>query len=81
MSAESLDPDFLALYEREAEWADGHGISQRTAARYRALGLPFLTFGGFVYIPKHEGRQWIASRVRRRNPRRQRQITASSVAA
>jgi hypothetical protein len=67
-----VDLDFLAEYEKEADWAAGHGISQRTAARYRALpnGLPFLTFGGFVWIPKRAGREWIASRVRRRNPRR-----------
>jgi len=45
-------------------------VSQRT--RYRALGLPFLTFGGWIWIPKREGREWIASRVKRRNPRRQR---------
>jgi len=49
---ENLDPDFLAEYEKESDWAEGHGISQRTAKRYRELGLPFLTFGGFVYIPK-----------------------------
>jgi len=72
---ETLDPDFLAEYEKESDWAEGHGISQR----YRALGLPFLTFGGWVWIPKREGRQWIAGLVkRRRNPRRQRRqaITA-----
>jgi hypothetical protein len=70
MRSESLDPDFLAEYEKESDWAQGHGISQRTAKRYRAIGLPFLTFGGFVWIPKREGRAWIASRVKRRNPRR-----------
>jgi hypothetical protein len=75
--SETLDPDFLAQYERESDWAKAHGISQRTAARYRALpnGLPFLFFGGWVWIPKREGQEWIASRVkRRRNPRRQRQL-------
>jgi len=69
---ETLDSDFLAEYEKESYWAESHGISQRTAARYRALGLPFLTFGGFVWIAKREGRQWIASRVKRRNPPRRR---------
>jgi hypothetical protein len=68
---EILDADFLAEYAKEMDWAAGHGISQRTAARYRTIGLPFLTFGGFVWIPKREGRAWIASRVKRRNPRRQ----------
>jgi hypothetical protein len=67
-----MDADFLAEYEKESDWAEGHGISQRTAKRYRALGLPFLTFGGFVWIPKREGRNWIAARIKRRNPRRRR---------
>jgi hypothetical protein len=70
MSSESLDADFLAEYEKESDWAEGHGISQRTAKRYRHLGLPFLIFGGFVWIPRRQGRAWIASRVKRRNPRR-----------
>jgi hypothetical protein len=79
MSSESLDPDFLALYEKESDWAEGHGISQRTAKRYRTLGLPFLTFGGFVWIPKRQGREWIANRVKRRNPpRRHHQRSASA---
>lgn len=48
------DPEFLATYEKEEDWAEAHGISQRTAKRYRALpnGLPFLVFGGWVWIPK-----------------------------
>jgi hypothetical protein len=77
MSETALDPNFLAEYEREVEWAPGHGISQRTSARYRALpdGLPFLIFGGSVWIPKREGRDWIASRVQRRNARRRRRQT------
>jgi hypothetical protein len=80
-----IDPDFLADFEKEADWAAGHGISQRTASRYRALpnGLPFLFFGGYVWIPKREGREWIASRVKRHNLRRQRHqaITAEIGAA
>jgi hypothetical protein len=79
---ETLDSDFLAEYEKEADWAESHGISQRTAARYRALGLPFLRFGGFVWIPKREGREWIASRVKRRNPRRRpRQAITAEIGA
>ncbi len=78
MPSKNLDPDFLGAYEKEADWAEGHGISQRTAARYRTQGLPFLTFGGFVWIPKHEGREWIASRVKRRNPRRRRQAATDT---
>jgi hypothetical protein len=76
-----FDVGFLARYEKESAWAANHGISQRTVARYRATGLPFLTFGGFVWIPKAEAEQWIASRIkRRRNPsRRRHQATAAEL--
>ena len=74
MPSEASDSDFLASYEKESDWAEGHGISQRTVKRYRALGLPFLIFGGWVWIPKQEGQNWIAARIKRPNPlRRQRQ--------
>jgi hypothetical protein len=81
--SKTLDPDFLAEYERESDWAKAHGISQRTAARYRALpnGLPFLFFGGWVWIPKRDGREWIASCVKRHNPRRRGRQAASATAA
>ena len=69
--------DFLAEYEKESDWAKEHGVCQRTVKRYRALGLPFLNFGGFVWIPKGEGREWIAGRIKRRNPPRRRRQTAS----
>jgi hypothetical protein len=72
MPSKKIDPDFLAEYEKESEWSDGHGISQRTTKRYRELGLPYLKFGSFVWIHKRGGREWIANRVRRRNPRRSR---------
>ena len=75
------DPNFLAEYDKECDWAQELGISQRTAARYRASGLPFLEFGGLIWIPKRGGREWIANRVRRRNPRRQRQSNTESRAA
>jgi hypothetical protein len=80
--ATTFDPHFLSEYEKESEWAEGHGISQRTAKRYRELGLPFLFFGGWVWIPRREGREWIANRVRRRNPsRRQRRAIAAEITA
>jgi hypothetical protein len=72
MPEKVLDPDFLAEYEKEADWAEGHGVHQRTVARYRDLGLPFLFFGGLIWIHKSGGRAWIASRVKRRNPPRRR---------
>jgi len=73
---EALDSDFLAEYEKESDWAESHGISQRTAARYRALGLPYMEFGGWIWIHKRGSKEWIASRVKRRNPRRQRRQAA-----
>jgi hypothetical protein len=79
----TLDSGFLSEYQKQADWAEGHGISQRTAARYRALpgGLPFLIFGGCIWIPKREGAAWIASRVQRRNPSRRRQTAAAPTEA
>jgi hypothetical protein len=79
MAKRALDPEFLAEYERETEWAPGHGISKRTSKRYRELpnGLPFLVFGGCIWIPRREGAAWIANRIQRRNPpRRQRRQAA-----
>jgi hypothetical protein len=78
--SKASDAAFLAEYEKEADWAESHGISQRTAARYRAVGLPFLTFGGVIWIAKREGREWIASRVKRRNSTR-RQKRQAAIAA
>jgi hypothetical protein len=72
-----VEPDFFAQYDKESDWAAGHGISQRTVSRYRALGLPFLSFGGFVWIPKAAASEWIAGRIRRRNPRRQKLPTTA----
>jgi hypothetical protein len=78
----TLDPDFLAEYEKESAWAEGHGVCQRTVARYRAAGLPYLTFGGFVWIHKRGGKEWIASRVKkRRTPRRRRQGITAEISA
>jgi hypothetical protein len=74
--SEISDPNFLAEYEKESAWAEGHGVSQRTVARYRELGLPHLFFGGYIWIPRLEGRAWIASRVKRRNPSRRRKAAA-----
>jgi hypothetical protein len=67
-----LDPEFLAQYTRESDWAKAHGLCQRTVARYRGQGLPFMFFGGWIWIPRVEGDEWIASRVKRRNFRRHR---------
>jgi hypothetical protein len=77
-----IDPEFLAQYMRESDWANSHGITQRTVARYRDRGLPYLMFAGYIWIPKQEGRAWIASRVKRRNSRRHNKVaTQEEIAA
>jgi hypothetical protein len=60
---------FLDEYQLAAEWAAEHDIHQRTVDRYRQQpnGLPFLEFGGRIYIPRKEGDEWIRSRIRRPN--------------
>jgi hypothetical protein len=59
-------------FEKEPLWAANHDISRRTSQRYRNEGLPFLMWGNEVYIPLDKGREFILSRVRRRNPTRAR---------
>jgi hypothetical protein len=76
----SEDSDLLVLsgkrYWKQTRWSHDKKIHVRTAARHRKQGLPWLDWGGEVYIPEHDGDAYIASRVRRRNPRRQRQLNA-----
>jgi hypothetical protein len=66
------DASFLDDFEKEKVWAPKHGISQRTSERYRKQpdGLPYLEWGGAIYIPKREGAAYIQSRVRYPNRRR-----------
>jgi hypothetical protein len=75
---EPLDPEFLEKYERESTWAPSVGTTQRTSKRYRDQGMPWLFWGGIVYIPRSEGSEYIASRVKRRNPRRPRRAIAAA---
>jgi hypothetical protein len=58
-------------YDLERDWARGAGISQRTSARHRNKpnGLPFLDWGGKIWIPRRGGAEYIQSLVKRRNPR------------
>jgi hypothetical protein len=79
-SGKPLDPEFLDKYERESNWAPAQGITQRTSKRYRDQGMPYLYWGGIVYIPRREGREFIASRIRRANPRRRRQAITNNTA-
>jgi hypothetical protein len=72
----SNDDDLLVLHGKrfwkQARWSRDKGVSDRTAARHRQLGLPWLEWGGEIYIPELEGDAYIVSRVKRRHPGRQR---------
>jgi hypothetical protein len=63
---------FLEEYEEEEAWCEEHKISRRTAARHRnrTNGLPFLEWGGKIYIPRVEGQDYIDSLVKRPDPAR-----------
>ena len=68
-----MDPKLLSNeYVTEAKFAEANGIHQRTAARYRNEpdGLPFVEFGGRIYIHLPRAREWLEARVRHLNPRR-----------
>jgi hypothetical protein len=64
---------FLEEFQLEAEWSVEHDVNPRTTARYRQLpdGLPYLEFGGKIYIPRKAAEDWIRGRVQWPN-RRQR---------
>jgi hypothetical protein len=73
--------DLLVLqgkrFWKQSRWSKDKGVNVRTTARHRQKGLPWLDWGGEVYIPELEGDAYIVSRVRRRNPpRRQRRAVA-----
>ena len=53
------DQSILAGYIREDKFATAANISLRTSARYRGQpdGLPFLEFGGRIYIPIDAARE------------------------
>ena len=50
----------------ENEFAADHNLSPKTTSRYRKEpdGLPFVKFGGRVYIPKDLAREWLVSRIK-----------------
>lgn len=73
MSADTKQVEsILAGYLTEQDFADGAKISVRTVARYRSMpdGLPYVEFGGRIYIPIEDAREWLRNRVKRPNPRR-----------
>jgi hypothetical protein len=62
-------------YVLEQEWCenDAH-ISPRTSSRYRHRnpGLPYLEWGGQIWIGRRQGAQYISTFVRGRNRRPER---------
>jgi hypothetical protein len=79
----SDDDDLLILHGKrfwkQSRWSKDKGVSHRTTARHRRQGLPWLDWGGEIFIPELEGDAYIASRVKRSNPpRRQRRATTGS---
>jgi hypothetical protein len=76
------DEDLLVVqgkrYWKQRRWSKDKKVNPRTTARHRQRGLPWLDWGGEIFIPELEGDAYIASRVRRRNPpRRGRQATSA----
>jgi hypothetical protein len=84
MADSDNNSDLLVLhgkrYLKQARWSREKHINVRTTARHRQLGLPWLDWGGEIYIPEDEGDAYIASRVKRRNPRRQRRQAIAATA-
>jgi hypothetical protein len=59
-------------YATEEKFAADNNVSKRTVAEYRKEpdGLPYTVWGGKVYIPIEQARQYLATRIRCPNPSR-----------
>jgi hypothetical protein len=70
----SLDPR-LGEYAPIEDFAKMINRSRRTVSKMIAQpdGLPHLRFGPETHIPIAEAREWLAKRIRRRNPTRGRE--------
>jgi hypothetical protein len=45
-------------------------MEYRTGLNWHKQGCPFVKIGGLKYRPLNEALDWLASRIKRRNPRR-----------
>jgi hypothetical protein len=56
----------------ESQFAADNDTTTRTLARYRNEpdGLPYFVWSGRVYYDVQAAREWLRSRMKRRNPRR-----------
>jgi hypothetical protein len=64
-------PNILDDYALEDDFCAEHGITKRTCARYRNQpdGLPFMMWGGKVWIHLSGAREFLVRRTRKPNPR------------
>jgi hypothetical protein len=62
----------LGDYVRLTEFANMVGKTRRTLSRWinQPDGLPYLRLGREIHVPLAHARDWLASRIRRPNPRR-----------
>jgi hypothetical protein len=62
----------LEGFEPEKKFAVDNEISDRTIKNYRKLpdGLPYVMWGGRVYIPIEKARAWLERRINHPNQRR-----------
>jgi hypothetical protein len=65
-------PPLLDGYQFEGDFAVENHIERRTSARYRHEpdGMPFVEFGGKIYIHIEGAKKWLLRRQKRPNPRR-----------
>lgn len=63
---------FLEGFLPEEEFAKESGVNRRTIKRRRDEpdGLPYLEWGGRIFIPVAEAREWLLNRIVRPNKRR-----------
>jgi hypothetical protein len=66
--------NILSGYVRQSRFAVDNDTCERTIARYRSMGLPFLMWSGEVWIHVEGAREWLESRVKRRNQPRQKRL-------
>jgi hypothetical protein len=68
----TTNADITALLDNlvpQQEYAHALGVHQRTVARQRQQGLPFVMLGGKVYIDAKGAKRWVESRVVARESR------------
>ena len=65
-----MSTNILDEYTPEAEFAADNGVHPRTVARARQDGLPFMFWGGRVWIHVPGAKKWLEGRIRRLNPKR-----------